>query len=160
MVHFSICRKTEMNTNDQKTLLESGFHELRGTHGNAQKLRWDLLLSVGSVVRILSGTSSGSLKYGFPFFIQRIILVAVVFHTARLILKHLLCHAVQFPFITEGIATFVSLHRMSKYISAFVAIWITEDKNLDERKKLYYEEGSCYYHGNLFIPDDLESLEL
>ena len=36
----------------------------------------------------------------------------------------------------------------------------TEDKNLDERKKLYLEEGSCYFHGNLFIPDDLESLTL
>jgi hypothetical protein len=27
-----------------------------------------LLLSVGSEVQILSGTPSGSLKYGFPFF--------------------------------------------------------------------------------------------
>ena len=39
-------------------------------------------------------------------------------------------------------------------------LYHTEDKNMDERKKLYLEEGSCYYHGNLFIPDDLESLEL
>ena len=39
-------------------------------------------------------------------------------------------------------------------------LYHTEDKNLDARKKLYLEEGSCYYHGNLFIPDDLESVEL
>lgn len=39
-------------------------------------------------------------------------------------------------------------------------LYHTEDKNLDARKKLYLEEGSCYYHGHLFIPDDLESLEL
>ncbi len=39
-------------------------------------------------------------------------------------------------------------------------IYHTEDRNLSERKMLYYEEGSQYYKGNLFIPDDLESLEL
>ena len=32
-------------------------------------------------------------------------------------------------------------------------LYHTEDKNLDARKKLYLEEGSCYYHGHLFIPD-------
>ena len=35
-----------------------------------------------------------------------------------------------------------------------------EDRNLSERKMLYYEEGSQHFKGNLFIPDDLESLEL
>ena len=39
-------------------------------------------------------------------------------------------------------------------------LYHTEDKNLDQRKRLYIEEGSLYYHGNLFIPDDLESVEL
>lgn len=39
-------------------------------------------------------------------------------------------------------------------------LYHTEDKNLAIRKRLYKEEGSRYYHGNLFIPDDLESLEL
>ena len=39
-------------------------------------------------------------------------------------------------------------------------LYHTEDKDLDERKKRYLEEGSCYYHGNLFIPDDLESFVL
>lgn len=39
-------------------------------------------------------------------------------------------------------------------------LYHTEDKNLRERKKLYFEEGSRYYHGNLFIPDDMETLAL
>lgn len=39
-------------------------------------------------------------------------------------------------------------------------LYHTEDKNLNERKKRYHDEGACYYHGSLFIPDDLESLEL
>ena len=39
-------------------------------------------------------------------------------------------------------------------------LYYTEDKNLANRKRLYLEEGAQYYHGNLFIPDDLESLVL
>ncbi len=39
-------------------------------------------------------------------------------------------------------------------------LYHTEDKNLAKRKILYREEGSKYYHGKLFIPDDLESLVL
>lgn len=41
-----------------------------------------------------------------------------------------------------------------------LVLYHTEDRNLDSRKKLYAEEGSRYYHGNLFIPDDLESIDL
>ena len=39
-------------------------------------------------------------------------------------------------------------------------LYHTEDKNLAERKNLYAEEGLKYFHGNLFIPDDLESVTL
>ncbi|MBQ6517704.1 MAG: MBL fold metallo-hydrolase [Anaerolineaceae bacterium] len=39
-------------------------------------------------------------------------------------------------------------------------LYHTEDRNLAERKRLYQEEGSQYYRGNLFIPDDLESIVL
>lgn len=39
-------------------------------------------------------------------------------------------------------------------------LYHTEDKNLADRKRLYLEEGAQYYHGNLFIPDDLESFVL
>lgn len=39
-------------------------------------------------------------------------------------------------------------------------LYHTEDKNLEKRTALYIEEGSAYYHGNLFVPCDLESLKL
>lgn len=39
-------------------------------------------------------------------------------------------------------------------------LYHTEDKNLAERKNLYAEEGLQFFHGNLFIPDDLESITL
>ncbi len=39
-------------------------------------------------------------------------------------------------------------------------LYHTEDRNLTERKILYREEGLQYYHGNLFVPDDLETFAL
>lgn len=39
-------------------------------------------------------------------------------------------------------------------------LYHTEDKNLHDRKYLYMNEGSKYYGGNIFVPDDLESLDL
>ncbi len=36
----------------------------------------------------------------------------------------------------------------------------TEDSNIENRKKLYSEEGKQYYNGNLIIPDDLEVIDL
>ena len=39
-------------------------------------------------------------------------------------------------------------------------LYHTEDRNLAERKKLYAREGAQYYTGNLYIPEDLESLDL
>ena len=39
-------------------------------------------------------------------------------------------------------------------------LYYTEDKNIKNRKILYAEEGSKYYTGNLYIPDDLETIEL
>ncbi len=39
-------------------------------------------------------------------------------------------------------------------------LYHTEDKNLSDRARLYKEEGTQYYHGNMFIPDDLEYIEL
>jgi len=39
-------------------------------------------------------------------------------------------------------------------------LYHTEDRNLKERKRLYAQEGSRYYHGTLWIPDDLETIEL
>lgn len=39
-------------------------------------------------------------------------------------------------------------------------LYHTEDLNLEKRKALYREEGSRWFHGGLFIPDDLETIEL
>ncbi len=39
-------------------------------------------------------------------------------------------------------------------------LYHTEDRNIKNRKKMYLEEGSRYFHGNLFVPDDLESILL
>ncbi len=41
-----------------------------------------------------------------------------------------------------------------------IVLYHTEDKNLEERKKLYTLEGESYFKGHIFIPDDLESIEL
>ena len=39
-------------------------------------------------------------------------------------------------------------------------LYHTEETHLAERKKLYTEEGRQYYHGNLYVPDDLETFEI
>ena len=39
-------------------------------------------------------------------------------------------------------------------------LYHTEDKNIVNRKQLYTQEGSHFYHGNLFVPDDLEIITL
>ncbi len=39
-------------------------------------------------------------------------------------------------------------------------LYHTEDSNLHNRKKLYREEGANYFGGGLYIPDDLEVIEL
>jgi ribonuclease Z len=39
-------------------------------------------------------------------------------------------------------------------------LYHTEDKNIKNRRQLYVEEGRKYYHGNLFVPDDLDTIEI
>lgn len=41
-----------------------------------------------------------------------------------------------------------------------LVLYHTEDKNLEHRRELYLKEGSQYYHGDLLIPYDLETIEL
>ncbi|MBR6985144.1 MAG: MBL fold metallo-hydrolase [Ruminococcus sp.] len=41
-----------------------------------------------------------------------------------------------------------------------ILLYHTEDRTLAQRKELYLEEGRQYYHGRLWIPDDLEVIEL
>ena len=35
-------------------------------------------------------------------------------------------------------------------------LYHTEETHLKERKELYTAEGREYYHGNLYVPDDME----
>ena len=39
-------------------------------------------------------------------------------------------------------------------------LYHTEDKNLPHRKEMYKEEGEKFFHGNLWIPNDLETIDL
>jgi ribonuclease Z len=41
-----------------------------------------------------------------------------------------------------------------------LVLYHTEDKNIKKRKALYGHEAKEYYDGNVFIPDDLEVLNL
>ncbi|MCO1602059.1 MBL fold metallo-hydrolase [Desulfosporosinus nitroreducens] len=41
-----------------------------------------------------------------------------------------------------------------------IVLWHTEDKNIEQRKQLYTTEGKIYYNGNIFVPNDLEVIEL
>ena len=39
-------------------------------------------------------------------------------------------------------------------------LYHTEDQNLSNRKELYSQEGMRYFHGSLWIPDDLERMDI
>lgn len=41
-----------------------------------------------------------------------------------------------------------------------LVLYHTEDKNLAQRKALYTAEGEQYFTGRLFVPDDLESIDI
>ena len=41
-----------------------------------------------------------------------------------------------------------------------LVLYHTEDKTIQNRKEWYLAEGRTYFSGNLFVPDDLETLEL
>jgi len=39
-----------------------------------------------------------------------------------------------------------------------LVLYHTEDSHMDDKKRLYYNEGSQYFSGNLYIPNDCEIL--
>lgn len=39
-------------------------------------------------------------------------------------------------------------------------LYHTEDKNISRRKELYTAEGKKYFRGNIFVPEDLETIDL
>lgn len=40
-----------------------------------------------------------------------------------------------------------------------LVLYHTEDDHVDNRKELYTKEGSQYYSGHIYVPDDLEAME-
>ena len=41
-----------------------------------------------------------------------------------------------------------------------IILYHTEDTNIKNRKEIYIDEGKKYFSGNIFVPDDLESIEI
>jgi ribonuclease Z len=41
-----------------------------------------------------------------------------------------------------------------------LVLYHTEDHTIADRRRLYTDEGAAYFHGNLYVPDDLEVIEL
>ena len=41
-----------------------------------------------------------------------------------------------------------------------LVLYHTEDKNIRDRKALYTREGCEFFHGRLYVPEDLEEIEL
>ncbi len=39
-------------------------------------------------------------------------------------------------------------------------VYHTEDKTGEDRKRLYVEEGSPHFPGRIFVPEDLEEVDL
>ena len=41
-----------------------------------------------------------------------------------------------------------------------LVLYHTEDKSIESRKQAYTAEAKEYYHGNVFVPDDLDVIDL
>ena len=41
-----------------------------------------------------------------------------------------------------------------------LVLYHASDNNLENRKRLYTEEAKLYFNGNIYVPDDLEVIEL
>ena len=41
-----------------------------------------------------------------------------------------------------------------------LVIWHTADNNIENRKNLYIEEARKYFKGNVYVPNDLEEIQL
>lgn len=41
-----------------------------------------------------------------------------------------------------------------------LVLYHTEDHNIHNRRELYLQEGKHYFHGNIWIPDDLDSIDI
>ena len=53
------------------------------------------------------------------------------------------------------------LHQLAQELNIpHLVLWHTEDQNYSERKTLYMDEGREYYTGDLYVPYDLEVIDL
>ena len=41
-----------------------------------------------------------------------------------------------------------------------LVLWHTWDNNIKQRKELYTNEAKKYFNGNVYVPNDLEEIEL
>ena len=41
-----------------------------------------------------------------------------------------------------------------------VVLYHSEDQNIENRKELYTKEGKAYFGGKIYVPNDLETIEL
>ena len=41
-----------------------------------------------------------------------------------------------------------------------LVLYHTEDKNIRDRKALYTQEGREFFYGRIYVPEDLEEIEL
>ena len=41
-----------------------------------------------------------------------------------------------------------------------MVLYHSEDQNIENRKELYTKEGKAYFSGKIYIPNDLETIEL
>lgn len=39
-------------------------------------------------------------------------------------------------------------------------LYHSEDQNIENRKELYTKEGKAYFSGKIYVPNDLETIEL
>ena len=56
--------------------------------------------------------------------------------------------------------TFAIVFILNKGLQQVLVLYHSSDNNLKDRKKLYTEEAKQYFNGNIFVPDDLDVIEL
>ena len=63
-------------------------------------------------------------------------------------------------FCLSKMITFAIVFILNKGLQQVLVLYHSSDNNLKDRKKLYTEEAKQYFNGNIFVPDDLNVIEL
>ena len=73
----------------------------------------------------------------------------------------LLAHADRFKPYEKHHSTVADAAKLASELGAkHLVLWHTEDKHIAERKALYSAEAREFYTGDLYVPDDLETIRL